>query len=103
MPDNLGVNLDSVPEEKLKLFAHLLERAGSTAKADAAQADFLDFVKVVWPEFIGGMHHSRMAAAFKRIATGESKRLIVNMPPRHTKSEFSSYLLPAWLIGLARS
>ena len=99
MPDNLGVNLDSVPEEKLKLFAHLLERAGSTAKADAAQADFLDFVKVVWPEFIGGMHHSRMAAAFKRIATGESKRLIVNMPPRHTKSEFSSYLLPAWLIG----
>ena len=99
MPDNLGVNLDSVPEEKLKLFARLLERAGSTAKADAAQADFLDFVKVVWPEFIGGMHHSKMAAAFKRIATGESKRLIVNMPPRHTKSEFSSYLLPAWLIG----
>ena len=99
MPNDLGVNLDSIPEDKLKLFAHLLERAGATAKADAAQADFLDFVNAVWPDFIGGMHHTRMAAAFKRIATGESKRLIVNMPPRHTKSEFSSYLLPAWLIG----
>jgi hypothetical protein len=27
------------------------------------------------------------------------KRLIVNMPPRHTKSEFASTLLPAWMIG----
>jgi len=25
--------------------------------------------------------------------------LIVNMPPRHTKSEFASYLLPSWLMG----
>jgi len=25
--------------------------------------------------------------------------LIVNMPPRHTKSEFASTLLPAWMIG----
>jgi len=23
----------------------------------------------------------------------------VNMPPRHTKSEFASYLLPAWMVG----
>ena len=22
------------------------------------------------------------------------------MPPRHTKSEFASYLLPAWMVGL---
>ena len=27
------------------------------------------------------------------------KRLIINMPPRHTKSEFASYLLPAWFLG----
>jgi len=25
--------------------------------------------------------------------------LIINMPPRHTKSEFASYLLPAWMVG----
>ena len=30
---------------------------------------------------------------------GKIKRLIINMPPRHTKSEFASYLLPAWMIG----
>jgi predicted phage terminase large subunit-like protein len=25
--------------------------------------------------------------------------LIINMPPRHTKSEFASYMLPAWFLG----
>jgi hypothetical protein len=43
--------------------------------------------------------HERMAAAFERVARGECKRLIINMPPRHTKSEFASYLLPAWFLG----
>jgi hypothetical protein len=41
-----------------------------------------------------------MADAFERVARGECKRLIINMPPRHTKSEFASYLLPAWFLGL---
>ena len=57
------------------------------------------FVKHVWPAFIEGRHHKIMAEAFERIARGELKRLIVNMPPRHTKSEFASYLLPAWFLG----
>ena len=39
-----------------------------------------------------------MANAFERVANGEVKRLIINMPPRHTKSEFASYLLPAWFL-----
>jgi len=59
----------------------------------------LAFVKEVWPTFIGGKHHAIMAEAFERVARGECKRLIVNMPPRHTKSEFASYLLPAWFLG----
>jgi len=40
-----------------------------------------------------------MAEAFEDVASGKCKRLIVNMPPRHTKSEFASYLLPAWFLG----
>ena len=40
-----------------------------------------------------------MADAFERVAAGKCKRLIINMPPRHTKSEFASYLLPAWFLG----
>ena len=61
--------------------------------------DFLEFIRYIWPEFIGGHHHKIISEKFNKIASGESKRLIVNMPPRHTKSEFASNYLPAWMIG----
>jgi predicted phage terminase large subunit-like protein len=57
------------------------------------------FTKYVWPEAIIGDHHAKMADAFNRVMTGKLKRLIINMPPRHTKSEFASYLLPAFIMG----
>ena len=55
---------------------------------------------MMWPGFIGGKHHNIMADAFEQVAKGELKRLIINMPPRHTKSEFASYLFPAWFLGM---
>jgi len=61
--------------------------------------DFLKFVKSVWPDFIEGNHHKKIADQFNRLARGDINRLIINMPPRHTKSEFASFLLPAWMIG----
>jgi predicted phage terminase large subunit-like protein len=64
-----------------------------------AKTDFMSFVKAVWPEFIEGPHHRVVAKKFNDLATGKIKRLIVNMPPRHTKSEFASFLLPAWMVG----
>ena len=66
---------------------------------EKAKTNFLDFVNKMWPDFVMGRHHKIMAEAFERVARGESKRLIINMPPRHTKSEFASYLLPAWFLG----
>ena len=68
-------------------------------KATAARDDFLSFVKRMWPEFIEGEHHKVISEKFNRVARGECTRLIINMPPRHTKSEFASYFLPAWMIG----
>lgn len=61
----------------------LLSEIESRKKREAAQKDFLEFVKVMWPEFIHGSHHAKMARAFERVARGELKRLIINMPPRH--------------------
>ena len=93
------MDVQLVPEEQLKKYAHLLERAAEINQAEASQQDFMEYTKTVWPEFINGRHHKIMAEKFNRIANGDLKRLIVNMPPRHTKSEFGSYLLPSWLMG----
>jgi predicted phage terminase large subunit-like protein len=95
----LESNLDKLSDAQLRA---MLEHVGGTVEArkkENCQDNFMDFVHKVWPNFIDGDHHVKMAAAFERVAKGECKRLIVNMPPRHTKSEFASYLLPAWFLG----
>ena len=66
---------------------------------DAAEKNFIPFVRHVWPDFISGYHHKKIAKKFEDIRDGKIKRLIVNMPPRHTKSEFASFLFPSWLVG----
>ena len=86
------------PEEKAKVLQKLASRV-ELGEKDKARNEFMEFVAKVWPDFIGGRHHAKMAKAFERVANGECKRLIINMPPRHTKSEFASYLLPAWFLG----
>jgi len=88
--------LSSVEQQKILAELQQLERLQGRK---LAQTKFIEFVKQMWPVFISGKHHSKMASAFERVASGECKRLIVNMPPRHTKSEFASYLLPAWFLG----
>jgi predicted phage terminase large subunit-like protein len=68
-------------------------------KVERCRESYIFFVSQMWEGFISGKHHQIMADAFERVAKGELKRLIINMPPRHTKSEFASYLLPAWFLG----
>jgi len=84
-----------VRKEYKKIF---LLKAQKQQKREITE-DFLKFVKYSWPDFIEGNHHKKIAEQFNRLAKGEINRLIVNMPPRHTKSEFASFLLPAWMIG----
>ena len=76
---------------------HMLKK--QKEKQEKIKNNFMAFVKEMWPEFIEGRHHKEIADKFDQIAQGKIKRLIINMPPRHTKSEFSSFLLPAWMVG----
>lgn len=100
------MNIDAVIAKIMELpvneqeafFAELAEYENSV-KREKAQIDFASFVKEMWPGFIDGRHHKVMGKKFQEIADGKVKRLIINMPPRHTKSEFASYLLPAWFLG----
>ena len=92
-------NVSSLPVSDQEDILNLIEELEEAEKKEAAQDSFMNFVKYAWPAFIEGRHHKIMGDAFDRVARGELKRLIVNMPPRHTKSEFASYLLPAWFLG----
>ena len=91
--------LPTMTESQMRDLYVSLEEHDQLESRENAANNFMDFVHKVWPNFINGAHHVRMARAFERVANGKCKRLIINMPPRHTKSEFASYLLPAWFLG----
>jgi len=98
----MDIDLEKIkrlPPDIRKEFVQTLVKYDDLKKRDKIKNNFMSFVKHVWPEFIEGSHHKKIADKFNRIAKGELKRVIINMPPRHTKSEFSSFLLPAWMIG----
>lgn len=86
------------PEDKQEILT-LIEQIEEAKEIEKAKANYLLFVKKMWPSFINGRHHEIMSDAFDRIIKGDLKRLIINMPPRHTKSEFASFLLPAKFLG----
>ena len=92
-------NFEKLPADVRREFSLLMNQWENKKSTQKVQSDFMSFVKHVWPDFIEGKHHKKIAEKFNRIASGKIKRVIINMPPRHTKSEFASYLLPAWLVG----
>jgi predicted phage terminase large subunit-like protein len=96
---NLNVDISKLPADIRRTYKQLQVLHAEKQIQNKAKNDFLSFVKCVWPDFIEGSHHRHIAKKFNDLSTGKLKRLIVNMPPRHTKSEFASYLLPAWMVG----
>jgi len=93
------IDISKLPSDIRKQFKQLQVMHAEKKIRNKARENFLSFVKCVWPEFIEGSHHRHIAQKFNDLATGKINRLIVNMPPRHTKSEFASFLLPAWMVG----
>ena len=87
-------NLD--PETEIAKLEYRLEKL---SVLENARNNFLDFVRYVWPQFICGPHHAIMAKKFEALVRGELNRVIINIAPRHGKSELTSYLFLAWLMG----
>ncbi len=94
-----NIDISKLPADVRKELLQLQVMVAQKKIKSRAKDDFMSFVKAVWPEFIEGPHHRVIAKKFNDLATGKITRLIVNMPPRHTKSEFASYLLPPWMLG----
>jgi predicted phage terminase large subunit-like protein len=92
-------HLHKLSDEEKQEVLDIVNKLEEIQKYKKARENFMDFVAIVWPSFIEGSHHRIMGEAFQNVVMGDDKRLIINMAPRHTKSEFASYLLPAWFLG----
>ena len=93
------MNLDALPKEVLQELLGLEEQRKKLETREIARDKFMAYAKHVYEGFIEGRHHRIIAEKLEAIANGQLKRLIINMPPRHSKSELASYLMPSWFLG----
>ena len=91
--------LPSMPEKQKRQAATLLKQYAESLNKEKSREYFLPFIKHVYPGYKVGPHHAKLARIFEEIAEGKKKRVIVNIAPRHGKSEMISYLAPAWFLG----
>jgi len=93
------MSFNHLSDAEIKEALALRERLDLLKKQEICKTNFLEFIDHMWDGFICGRHHKIFAEKLEGIANGTIKRLIVNMPPRHTKSEFASTYFPAWIMG----
>jgi predicted phage terminase large subunit-like protein len=96
---DVEARLASMPPAVQQRLGELIAEARKAAMQGVAKDDFLSFIQYVYPGYKVGPHHKKLAKIFEEIAEGKKKRVIVNIAPRHGKSEMISYLAPAWFLG----
>ena len=97
--DELIKAVPKMPPDKKRRTLELIRTYQYQAIQEDGKDNFLDFVKHVYPDYKVGPHHEKLARIFEEIAAGKKKRVVVNIAPRHGKSELISYLAPAWFLG----
>ena len=93
------IPLESLEKADKLAFLDLLEEKEKRLDVTAGQTSLIEFAKQVYPNYSVGAHHRKMAKIFEDVAAGRKKRVIINIAPRHGKSELTSYLFPAWFLG----
>ncbi len=95
----LKAALPTMADSDKRKTLELLKRWETDYVQTSSRDNLLDFASHVYPGYKVGPHHRRLAHIFEDIAAGKKKRVIVNIAPRHGKSELISYLAPAWFLG----
>ena len=93
-------NLDLLDPDQKAQVLRLVEERETLTQLSTARRKFLPYVQAMWPDVVLGAHHEIMAEAFEDLVFGKLNRLIINIAPRHSKSEMTSWLLPTWFLGL---
>ena len=95
----LEQGLPFMGEDQKRRTLELIKEWYAQKARELGKENFLTFIEHVYPGYKVGPHHRRLAKIFEEIAEGRKKRVVVNIAPRHGKSEMISYLAPAWFLG----
>lgn len=90
------------PEQIAQAILSLPPEMQAALAADAARKSFAEFVRQAWPIFEPAplrwnWHVQVICDHLQEVAEGRIKRLIINIPPRHSKSNLFAIAWPAWV------
>ncbi len=101
---SLAAQLTTLPQSKQQAFVNSLSNQDAyvllvALEAEECRASLKTFMKAVWPiieptPFIDGLPIDAMIVHLEALTRGDIKRLVINIPPRHTKST----LLVIWRV-----
>lgn len=86
-------------EQLLKMYAALKNNPGEIVKA-ASRNRLINFSRYMQPDLALEPFHVVYYTLLDMFAHGKIRKMIVQMPPQHGKSEGSSRKLPAFMLGL---
>ena len=78
-------------------------KVAAALDAHVLSESLMEFVKGAWhiiepkKPFVSNWHIEAIVEHLEAVERGEIKRLIINIPPRHSKSSIVSVLYPAWV------
>ena len=105
----ITLNLHKLPVHEQMETLTLIEELADRKNAEEARRSLLAFAQRVAPVlqietepkvFMIGAHHRQLAKLMDAVARGEKRRIVISVAPRMGKSLMSSYLFPAWYLGL---
>lgn len=95
----MSEHLQFLREEGTKQFSKVEKSDRKLYGKTFGNNDLIAFAKYIDPDFADPTHIQLIADALNKVHTGEIKRLIINMPPRHGKSQLCSKIFPTWYLG----
>lgn len=91
--------LPGMPDSQKRRTLELLKQYQSETIKEVGKTDFLSYIKHVYPGYMVGPHHEKLAKIFEDVANGRNRRVAISIAPRMGKSEMISYLAPSWFLG----
>ena len=97
--EEMLANIDRFSDEEVLEIEGLVDELSARKINQAAQQDLIAFCIMMQPDYIVGKHHRILADILMAIELGNKTRAVVNIPPRHGKTQIGSIYYAAWYLG----
>ncbi len=96
------MSLELLSPRERRRYSRALKRLPLVEEREALEDSLIKFFEAAWPEVDPAQldlnwHHRAIAEHLEAVTRGQIRKLLINIPPRHTKTLLASVIFPAWV------